>query len=639
MDAPPTNANALALYLAHLDTMQIDPSGLTVDTRGSLAVRGAGRRLAGRASRLPRIVVDGGEGAPPSAPELRIESLVGAGGMGEVYAALQVPLMRRVAVKRPLGRGVPKERARLLGEALTIGALEHPNIIPVHTLGLDGADEPLMVMKYVEGRPWSERIAPLFPESAARSQDTVDEQLRVLTQVCNAVHFAHSRGVVHRDIKPDNVMLGRFGEVYLLDWGIAVAVGPDAPGALARTQTTNDIAGTPAYMAPEMAAGADAHIDGRTDVYLLGAVLHELITGRPPHAAKTILEALASAFAARPPELGPDVPRELAEICTRALSFDPEDRFATAEALRDALLAFLRHRVSDRMTAEAVSRLDELERVLAAPAATEGHEVAVHELAAEARFGVRQALREWPDSPDAASVHVELVETLVGWHLSRGDPVTAAALLRELPNPPASLARDIEEHIERARERERAGARELTALRQIAIDADTALHTPYRGRNFILLGLGVVVSAAILGALRVTTGRDGHLEHALVAVVFTIAILMGYRRIPSDVNRTTRRLQLSLAVGSGGMAAVFGLGALSNADVTTSLSLSMLVWAIVAVMLSVFTLRRLAWICLPMAAGAVGVALAPAYRGVSVALGFSVAFVLGRHIWLHHRDE
>ncbi|MBL8933652.1 MAG: serine/threonine protein kinase, partial [Archangium sp.] len=243
------------------------------------------------------------------------EGLLGRGGMGVVRLSTQQSLNRKVAVKslRP-DRAGESEIEALVAEAWRTGRLEHPNILPVYSLRLLPDGQPELVMKRIEGRSWSEelRANPVFVDSTLR-RESLSRHLLVLGQVCHALHFAHARGLVHRDVKPDNVMLGAFGEVYLVDWGIATAPGP-----------ARGLAGTPAYAAPEM-LGGDGVLSAATDVYLLGAVLFEVLTGQPPHLRATPSEVLASILQSEP-QLSPSVPRELTSFdaaCTPTRRSDP----------------------------------------------------------------------------------------------------------------------------------------------------------------------------------------------------------------------------------------------------------------------------------------------------------------------------
>ncbi|MFT7625987.1 MAG: serine/threonine protein kinase, partial [Myxococcota bacterium] len=245
---------------------------------------------------------------------LRVGATIGSGGMGLVRSAVQVPLDREVAVKslrpdvqRTLGA------AELVREARVTGRLEHPNIVPIHALAADEDHQPLLVMKRIDGVPWTDYLA----------SKPLDFHLDVLLDVCNALSFAHSRGVIHRDLKPENVMNGAFGEVYLLDWGLAVSTDPELADRMQLARDITRLAGTPQYMAPEMAAANASQIGEQTDVYLLGSVLHECVTGTYRHDGNDLRATLLQSWMSEPKTYDETVPRELGGICNRAAARDP----------------------------------------------------------------------------------------------------------------------------------------------------------------------------------------------------------------------------------------------------------------------------------------------------------------------------
>jgi len=243
-------------------------------------------------------------------PEYRMGEALGRGATAVVYAAEHVPLGRTVAIKalRP-GRDGPAATEALIDEA-RIACLEHPNIVPVHAIGLDGAGRPLLVMKRIQGESWQAVLGR--PDHALWRRwpgDALDRTLHVALRVADALSAAHREGVLHRDVKPSNVVLGTRGEVYLVDWGIAARVGDDG-------QLWAPPAGTPAYMAPEM-FDASRPLDRRTDVYLLGATLFTALAGYPPRQRRS-LSALALAAKASPPPV-PGASPELVAIVARAM--------------------------------------------------------------------------------------------------------------------------------------------------------------------------------------------------------------------------------------------------------------------------------------------------------------------------------
>jgi len=310
----------------------------------------------------------------------RVEGEVARGGMGVVYKAWDADLRRHVAMKVLRDERVSVARlstlqrdrtlARFLEEAQITGQLEHPGIVPVHEIGVDRDGRVFFTMPLVRGR----ELRDIFELARDRLQGwSVNRVLAVFVKVCEAVAFAHSKGVVHRDLKPSNVMVGVFGEAYVMDWGLARIVdqlrrATGGPGRDAWIETdlraklestpnspflTRDgaVIGTPAYMAPEQALGRVQQIGPRSDVYAIGAMLYQLLTGSMPYANTTARLTPQSLLAARlrgPPtpidELAPDTPPELVAICAKAMAEAPGERYATALELAEDLEAFLGRR-------------------------------------------------------------------------------------------------------------------------------------------------------------------------------------------------------------------------------------------------------------------------------------------------------
>lgn len=278
---------------------------------------------------------------PSGSPRFVTRAILGEGGMGRVHEAEDLQFGRRVAMKELLGDGAELER-RFVVEALVTGNLEHPGIPAVYERGTrDG--RPFYAMKMLAGRPLGE---------AMRAADTVEERLAllpVIIQVAHTLGFAHDRGIVHRDVKPDNVMVGEHGEVWVVDWGIAKVSGRQeslataAPEGHAHTQR-GSLLGTPAFMAPEQARGDVDAIDARTDVFALGAILYALFTGRAPNDGDDLTTILAAALTGKRPALAavaPATPDPLVAIVERAMSQDPAARFPNASSLARALERFL----------------------------------------------------------------------------------------------------------------------------------------------------------------------------------------------------------------------------------------------------------------------------------------------------------
>jgi eukaryotic-like serine/threonine-protein kinase len=318
-------------------------------------------KLYGAAEPYPPTIDDSWISAPAANPvtgshvmRYRVGELLGRGGMGEVISARDDQIGRSVAIKRlRVESPSPDVIARFLREARIQGRLEHPAVVPVHELWQDDAGQPFFVMKQVSGTT----LADVLPQLVARDRETSDRftrqrLLRAFADVCLAIEFAHTRGVVHRDLKPANIVLGEFGEVYVLDWGIARVAGDDTGrSSFSDIDTAHNadtvagsILGTPGYISPEQIHNT-ADLDGRADVYALGCLLFEMLTLEPlhPRGQPGLASALAGAADARPSIRAPEreIPPELDAICIRATALDREERFATARQLGDAVQRFL----------------------------------------------------------------------------------------------------------------------------------------------------------------------------------------------------------------------------------------------------------------------------------------------------------
>ena len=287
-----------------------------------------------------------GEPAPVrgSLSRYRLDAMLGVGGMGEVVSAQDEQIGRPVAIKRMrTDAPTPEAVTRFLREARIQGRLEHPAIVPVHELQHDEHGNPFFVMKQLTGTTLAASL-----EKADAPEPRL-KLLRAFVDVCLAIEFAHTHGVVHRDLKPSNIMLGDFGEVYVLDWGIARVVGDTPTRAMFSDvdslevggTSVGTVLGTPGYMAPEQLQG-ETDLDGRADVYALGSILFELLARKPlhPRGAAALRTTLVEVDA-RPSLHDPDVPPELDAICVAATQLDRGGRYGTARALGDAVQRFL----------------------------------------------------------------------------------------------------------------------------------------------------------------------------------------------------------------------------------------------------------------------------------------------------------
>ncbi len=278
-----------------------------------------------------------------------IESTLGRGGMGVVYKAKQTGLNRVVALKMLLAGQFadPNLRARFLLEAESVAALEHPGIVKVYTVDQTADGHPYLAMEFVPGGTLADRIKANGPLPATAATE-------LLAKLADAVAHAHSRGVVHRDIKPLNVLLTAEGEPRLTDFGLA-KVGR----AEQNLSVTGQVLGTPAYMAPEQAAGKVREVGTAADVYALGAVLYDVLTGRPPFSGDSqavTLHKVINEEPLRPRKHNPAIPHDLETICLKCLEKDPAKRYPTAQALAADLLRYLRNEPISVRPAGALER-------------------------------------------------------------------------------------------------------------------------------------------------------------------------------------------------------------------------------------------------------------------------------------------
>jgi serine/threonine-protein kinase len=534
MPADPADGSAPTwLDWAHAATLDAVP----VDATVRASVRVAAVRSIELAT-LPPIVVSPSIDAPRTGADLCVVRPLGEGGMGEVHLAEQRSLGRRVALKR-IKTGVEPSLAgaALLHEARITGALEHPSIVPVHALGVDEVGRPVMVMKRIEGTTLRELLAdPEHPrwDLERRRGDHLEMVVRALVNVCHALELAHSVGVIHRDIKPDNVMLGPFGATYLLDWGIAMRVDD---------RTEPSLAGTPAYLPPEMVDPSVGEVGVLADVYLLGATLHEALTGRPRHGGATIVEVLEQARASAPVAYASEVPVELAELANRATRRDPAERPASVAEFRRGLEDYLGHGASRDLSTAAAKTL--LEAGGAEPDK-------VRSLLLEARLGFAMAQRTWPDNPDAAQGLQRALEAMIERELSDG----SANAARELYDALATPRPDLETRIEEARRTADAIAEKAAAAAELERQMDVSIAAKSYAWFFGIMILALAVSMSLWTPDRLMAGSTISMIAEDVGVVCVVLVAAFFLRRRWMANAIARRfLALLLAQGLAMVAA------------------------------------------------------------------------------------
>ena len=469
-------------------------------------------------------------------PELEIEDEIGAGGMGKVFRARQMSLDRHVALKRLTPNdNLPDAVSHFESEACITAVLDHPNIVPVHDMGQDADGSVFYSMKLIEGTPWDDLLYKRAPGSVAAPEGD-DRDLRahleILLEVANAVAFAHSKGIIHRDIKPQNVMVGDYGEVLLVDWGLAVSLRPiEHPARIFDLSQVLVTCGTPAYMPPEISTGQREWIGTWTDVYMLGAVLFEVLYSLPPHEESTAIDALKVASRNEwrfPTEISPELEpyhEVLKPVVIRALATHPGQRFADAGEFRDAVKEALTHLDAAELAGEAIQMIRRVELEHAsAQRARQGSATAVtpttdekdrYRMLARAIPLLEQALCDWPENAGARQhlVEAHLLHALIA--LESGDLSLARHHLEEIDRLPCGIVCSPEQRLRVQKLAKRldnqVGRRERRARRMLTLQLSAA---------FLVLALLVGAAAAALlirGARDQARRERNHLSQLLIA--------------------------------------------------------------------------------------------------------------------------
>ncbi len=431
-----------------------------------------------------------------------VQRTLGAGGMGEVSLCRDRRMGRDVALKavRADIESISARRA-FLAEARVQAQLEHPAIIPVYDLGLDEEGREFFTMRAIAGTTLAKVLARLRSgDTETHREFTLLRMLDVFRQVCLAVDYAHNKGVIHRDLKPSNVMLGEYGEVYVLDWGLAQAIGRPVE---AQGDTSSPVLGTPGYIAPEQTF-VGGLIDRSVDIYALGAILFEILSLQRLHAGRTSAEILESTRKGDPvhahlraPER--EIPPELDAVCTRATAFDARSRQQTVRALVDEIDAFLEGHRNQSLRRELAEQHAKTARDQAGEALGPGR--ASESSRKRALQEIARALALDPDNEAARRLLVQLIA-----------------------EPPIDVPPEVEAELLQSAENEGRYAMRLGAI-SYSVFAVIALITLFQGlRSYI--GLAIVVGsigAAALWAFRLTR-RFAPRESLFVFVLSSIAI-------------------------------------------------------------------------------------------------------------------
>lgn len=386
--------------------------------------------------------------------EYELLKILGEGGMGVVYDARQTSIDRNVALKMIKGPAAEndKQKAKFLAEAVVTGDLDHPNIVPIYDVGKNSSGALFYSMKKVQGTPWDDVLA----------KKSLAENLDILMRVADAIAFAHARGVVHRDLKPENTMLGEYGEVLVMDWGLAQPSKHFRKSA--SITETQSMGGTPAYMAPEMATGPLEKISPQSDVYLLGAMLYEIVTGKPPHQGKNAMKCL---MAAARNEIAPtDKTGELIDVAMKAMATEPVDRYADVRCFQAAIREYQSHTESILLSSRAEDDL------------AEAKQSDSYQAYAKALFGFQEAYELWSGNKRAAAGISKAQQAYAESARRKGDFDLGLSLLDETQTEHITLRQQL---LGDKQEREARTGR-IAALKKMAI------------------GLAAVVFATVTGA-------------------------------------------------------------------------------------------------------------------------------------------
>ncbi len=561
-------------------------------------------------------VYERSEAAPENA-EIILGSELGRGGMGVVRTAEQVPLGREVAVKRLKAKASEAQKRALAKEAMITGALEHPNVTPVHLLAMDDDARPLLIMKQVQGVPWSRMLDDPKHEAWLRVVgDRLEWNLQVLLQVANAVSFAHSRRIIHRDLKPENVMIGAFGEVYLLDWGVALTFDETAA---ARAETRGlKIVGTPAFMAPEMIDAERGEVDPRTDVFQLGGLLYCLLTSQPPNLADSLVATLARALHRTELPFPDRAPPPLRQIAARALSSRQEDRFESAEAFRRAVMDYLQTRGALSICAQATNKLQRLKA---------GHEspVEIYRRFGACRFGFEEALRLTPQLSAAEEGVKDALEFMFRFEIERRNAEGAEVHLEELRALKLAQPRleALDASLSTLRAEDEKTQAELQRLKGLEQDLNVDIEGKKRSAVVLIFSACFVLFGALL-AERVEVLPPHPTLWARMVVVIGFALIGWFGRTTILTNTATRRLGLAALVLSVALLLNRILALMIDVSVDEVLIFDQLVAATGLGIMTAAIDRKLIFATLVMTIGACVSAAYPAHSAAAFATSMSL---------------
>lgn len=368
---------------------------------------------------------------PTETSTIETDVVLGKGGMGIVLCGQQTVPNREVAIKKVLKASGTYKRM-LLQEAQITGQLEHPNIVPIHQIIQNENDELLVIMKKVEGKTLLELLPTFQPSDTFELPTTA---LQYLIQICHALEYAHSHEIVHRDIKLENIMIGDFNEVLLMDWGLGMHL-------LNQIGANPGVVGTPCYLAPEMLSGKPEDIDVRTDIYLMGATLHHLLIGEARHNGTKVRETLEQAQRSEPIDYPNHIPSIFAQIMNKACARSKSKRYQSMMELREAIETALEHWEAIKLSEQAKRNFEQF-TVDIAEFKLDVAQVSRHFL--RIRTQLESAIDIWSDNQLAKDTLNSLLMFMVDYYIERLEISLAMSLFSDVSNPPDDLTSRIKQ--------------------------------------------------------------------------------------------------------------------------------------------------------------------------------------------------
>lgn len=362
---------------------------------------------------------------PVETHTIETDVILGKGGMGIVKSGQQRFPDREVAIKKVIRPSNAHQRM-LLQEAQLTGQLEHPSIVPIHQITQDASGNIEIIMKRVHGKTLLGLLTHMHNATEYRLPVI---HLQHLIQACFALEYAHNQNIVHRDIKLENIMVGDFNEVFLMDWGLGM-------NTVTNVGAHSGIVGTPSYMAPEMLTGDPTSVDVRTDVYLMGATIHHLLTNQPRHHKPTVRETLELVYTSPSYEYPPEIPSIFGEMLNKACAYSKSDRFQSMTELREALEDALSHWEAIQITQKAEQLLQHFTQYLNN---TDIDNLEVSKQYLKIRTLLESSIEIWSENQSAIESLHQLLVLMIGYHLQRLELSVAESLFTELLHPPKDL--------------------------------------------------------------------------------------------------------------------------------------------------------------------------------------------------------